>query len=61
MLEYIHASTLEEVEAYLYNIPKFTKKNSLENTKKFIKYLNISNIQDKVIHVAGTNGKGSDA
>ena len=49
----------EEAVAYLDETPKFTKKNSLDHTKECLKRL--GNPQDKfrVIHVAGTNGKGS--
>lgn len=44
---------------YILDIPKFTKKNDAQHTKTFLKYL--GNPQDglKIIHVAGTNGKGS--
>lgn len=49
----------EEAVAYIDETPKFTKKNSLEHTKECLRRL--GNPQDKfrVIHVAGTNGKGS--
>lgn len=49
----------EEAVAYIEETPKFTKKNKLEHTKECLRRL--GNPQDKfrVIHVAGTNGKGS--
>lgn len=49
----------EEAVAYILNVPKFTKKNTLENTKAILEEL--GNPQDhlKLIHVAGSNGKGS--
>lgn len=49
----------DETVSYILNIPKFTKKNGLEHTRELLDRL--SNPQDsmKVIHVAGTNGKGS--
>ena len=49
----------EEAVAYIEETPKFTTKNSLEHTKECLRRL--GNPQDKfrVIHVAGTNGKGS--
>lgn len=50
--------TCEAAERYLLEIPKFTKKNSMENTRCFLRHLGCSENQ-KVIHVAGTNGKGS--
>lgn len=50
--------TYEAAERHLLEIPKFTKKNSMENTRCFLRHLGYSGNQ-KVIHVAGTNGKGS--
>ena len=49
----------EEAVAYIEETPKFTTKNKMEHTKECLKRL--GNPQDKfrVIHVAGTNGKGS--
>lgn len=46
---------------YILNIPRFTKKNPLENTAEFLNELNIDKDSEKIkiIHVAGTNGKGS--
>ena len=41
------------------NIPRFTKKNSMEDTRAFLKRLGNPDRELKVIHVAGTNGKGS--
>ena len=51
--------TYEEAVAYLLEIPKFTKKNTMEDTKCFLDELNLPMEHKKVIHVAGTNGKGS--
>ena len=51
--------TYEEAVAYLLDIPKFTKKNTMEDTKNFLKDLNLPLEHKKIIHVAGTNGKGS--
>ena len=51
--------TYDEAVAYLLDIPKFTKKNTMEDTKIFLKELNLSLEHKKIIHVAGTNGKGS--
>lgn len=48
-----------EVVAYLYDIPKFTKKHTFEHTREFIRRLGNPCHMKKVIHVAGTNGKGS--
>lgn len=49
----------EEAIKYIDEIPKFTKKNTLEHTRVFLKSLNINQNKMKIIHVAGTNGKGS--
>ncbi len=51
--------TYEEAADYILNIPKFTKKNSLKHTKQFLSFLGNPEKDLKVIHVAGTNGKGS--
>lgn len=48
-----------EAVNYINNIPKFTKKNSLEHTKKLLEAMGIHQEKFKIIHVAGTNGKGS--
>ena len=49
----------DEAVAYLLDIPKFTKKNTMEDTKAFLKELKLPLEHKKIIHVAGTNGKGS--
>ena len=51
--------TYEEAVTYLLDIPKFTKKNTMEDTKNFLKELNLPSEDKRIIHVAGTNGKGS--
>ncbi len=51
--------TYDEAVEYILKIPKFTKKNSLEHTKAFLYFLGNPEQGMKVIHVAGTNGKGS--
>lgn len=49
----------EKAVAYLYELPKFTKKNGLEHTKKILEKLCVKEESFKIIHVAGSNGKGS--
>lgn len=49
----------EEAIKYILNIPKFTKKNPVENTRYFMECLGNPQDSFKTIHVAGTNGKGS--
>ena len=49
---------LECVE-YINSIPRFTKKTELSNTVKLLDMLGIDRGRSGIIHVAGTNGKGS--
>ncbi len=51
--------TYREAVAYIEEIPKFTKKNSLEHTRECLRRLGDPQRKFRVIHVAGTNGKGS--
>lgn len=51
--------TYSEAVGYILEIPKFTKKNDAVHTKAFLDYLGNPQRDLKVIHVAGTNGKGS--
>lgn len=46
-------------QEYISATPKFTKKNSMENTGKFLAHLGNPAQNCKILHVAGTNGKGS--
>lgn len=49
----------EEAVDYVLQIPKFTKKNTPEDTRRFYEYLGRPGERSGLIHVAGTNGKGS--
>lgn len=49
----------EEAVAYILDVPKFTKKNTLENTRQVLEKMGRPDRKMKLIHVAGTNGKGS--
>lgn len=49
----------EDIIRYIADIPKFTTKHPLEHTREFIRRLGNPCQDRKVIHVAGTNGKGS--
>jgi dihydrofolate synthase/folylpolyglutamate synthase len=51
--------TYEQAVRYIDDIPKFTKKNTLENTKVLLERLGNPQNSMKILHVAGTNGKGS--
>lgn len=50
---------IHEVEKYIMDVPKFTKTNSFEITTKFYNFLGRPGDKIPIIHVAGTNGKGS--
>ncbi len=49
----------EDAVDYLIRIPRFTSKNTMEDTRAFLKKLGSPDQGMKIIHVAGTNGKGS--
>ena len=51
--------TYQEAVDYILKIPKFAKKNKPEHTKTFLELLGRPQDKMKVLHVAGTNGKGS--
>lgn len=51
--------TYEEIVEKIAEIPKFTTKHPLAHTKAFLERLGNPQEQFKVIHVAGSNGKGS--
>lgn len=51
--------TYEEAESYINSIPKFTGKSSMDDTIRFLEHLGNPAQNCKIIHVAGTNGKGS--
>ena len=51
--------TFEEAVEYLFGIPRFTGKNLMEDTRAFLHRLGDPDRNMKIIHVAGTNGKGS--
>lgn len=51
--------TYEEAVNYIEDIPKFTTKNKLEHTKDCLVRLGSPDKKMKIVHVAGTNGKGS--
>lgn len=51
--------TYEEAVQYVEEIPKFTTKNKLEHTRNCLDLLGSPDRDRKIIHVAGTNGKGS--
>ena len=49
----------KQVEEYILNIPKFRAEGSIEQTRKFYEFLGKPGKNGTIVHVAGTNGKGS--
>ncbi len=50
---------IKEAEDYLNDIPRFSKKTTMENERRILELLGHPERGQKFIHVAGTNGKGS--
>jgi dihydrofolate synthase/folylpolyglutamate synthase len=64
--KYMSGISYIEAEEFLNNIPKFTSKNPIEETAGFYEFIQAADNGKyreenlgKIIHVAGTNGKGS--
>lgn len=51
--------TYEEIVEYILEIPKFSAKNGAEHTRELLCRLGNPQERFKIIHVAGSNGKGS--
>lgn len=51
--------TYEGAVSYCLAVPRFTKKNDMEYTRAFFKYMKSPGTKAEIIHIAGTNGKGS--
>ncbi len=65
-MDKISITSFDEAVAYLYDMPRFTTKNTLEDTKCHLaklgspaKLVSPDKQIPSIIHVAGTNGKGS--
>ncbi len=54
-----YVTNYEEAVELLYRIPRFTSNHSLENIKSFLTRMGQPDRQMKIVHIAGTNGKGS--
>lgn len=54
-----NAMSYQKAVEYINKIPKFTTKTDLDNTRYMLKLLGNPEREKKIIHVAGTNGKGS--
>ena len=62
----MHIGNYQVAEAFLAEVPKFTRKNPLEQSKAFYQYIQQNHSAafaeknlGRIVHVAGTNGKGS--
>ncbi len=53
------AVSVYDCEKFINEVPRFTVKHGIEETRKFMDYLGNPDENMKIIHVAGTNGKGS--
>jgi len=51
--------TCQEAEEYILAIPKFAGKHTLEDTRRLLARVGGDKVKGKIIHIAGTNGKGS--
>lgn len=51
--------TYEQAVEYVCNLPRFSNENTMEDTRNFLRRLGNPEKRMKIIHVAGTNGKGS--
>ena len=51
--------TYESAVSYCLAVPRFTKKNDMESTRAFFEYMKSPGTDAQIIHIAGTNGKGS--
>ncbi len=52
-------NTYAAAEEYINSIPRFTGKNSVEDTRRFLAHMGNPGQHSRIIHIAGTNGKGS--
>lgn len=66
MASEMHIGNYQVAEAFLSEVPKFTRKNPLEQSKAFYQYIQQNHggacaeqKLGRIVHVAGTNGKGS--
>ena len=51
---------MNKIEAYLNDIPMWAgEKNSLDDIRRYLEVLGNPDDSMRIIHVAGTNGKGS--
>lgn len=58
-MEKVRITSFEEAESYLNQLPVMTAKHTMEETKAYLHKLGDPDRRMHIIHVAGTNGKGS--
>lgn len=51
--------SFQEAENYINEIPRFAGKNSVEDTARLLSMAGCDRLPAKIVHIAGTNGKGS--
>lgn len=54
-----YVTTYEEAVEYIYRIPRFNSNHSLQNIEQFLAEMGQPDNKMKIVHIAGTNGKGS--
>ena len=54
-----YVANYEDSVEYLYRIPRFNSNHSLKNIEKFLTQMGQPDRQMKIVHITGTNGKGS--
>lgn len=52
-------TTFQQAVEYIEEVPRFTSKHDMEETKGFLQQLGNPDRKMRILHVAGTNGKGS--
>ncbi len=55
----MHPRSYREAVDYIERLPRFTRKHSLAHTGEFLRRLGNPGLDQRIVHVAGTNGKGS--
>ena len=59
MIDIEKIDNYDEAVSYIMMIPRFSGKNAIDDTRIFYHFLKEPGNHTKIIHVAGTNGKGS--
>ena len=54
-----YVTNYEEAVEFIYRIPRFNSNHSLKKIENFLTRMGQPDRQMKIVHIAGTNGKGS--